>query len=158
MPDSCLEPGRNTNIMFSSRNYQILILFFQDFEWFEFEVVFFNHQFFPAKGAYVCCKCVRISSNLFTISINIRLNIVISLNIGSLFLLLSLTAANKSSAIMSTHIVACLMLYRHRQVRVALCILLILPMTLLCFFFTFLNEIWFCSFVPQLLLPYFNFI
>lgn len=28
----------------------------------------------------------------------------------------SLTAANKSSAIMSTHIVACLLLYRHRQV------------------------------------------
>lgn len=29
------------------------------------------------------------------------------------------TAANKSSAIMSTHIVACLLLYRHRQVNLA---------------------------------------
>lgn len=32
----------------------------------------------------------------------------------------SLTAANKSSAIMSTHIIACLLLYRHRQVSLAL--------------------------------------
>lgn len=62
----------------------------------------------------------------FNISINIRFNIVVSLNIGSSFSLLSLTAANKSSAIMSTHIVACLMLYRHRQVRVTLFIPLIL--------------------------------
>lgn len=37
-----------------------------------------------------------------------------------------LTAANKSSAIMSTHIVACLLLYRHRQVSRAVCSLYLL--------------------------------
>lgn len=41
----------------------------------------------------------------------------------SLYHLSSPTAANKSSAIMSTHIVACLLLYRHRQVNLPFCFL-----------------------------------
>ena len=54
---------------------------------------------------------------------------------------------------MSTHIVACLLLYRHRQVRVALRILPKLFMRLLYFFFTFFKLLC-CYFV----LSYFNFI
>lgn len=48
---------------------------------------------------------------------------------------------------MSTHIVACLMLYRHRQVRLPLCIMLLLPMALLCFFFSFCKETHFILFL-----------
>lgn len=73
-------------------------------------------------------------------------------------LYLLLIAANKSSAIMSTHIVACLLLYRHRQVCVAVAssllvfchcqihqltffkILLLLP-RLVCFFPLFLFRL-----------------
>lgn len=52
---------------------------------------------------------------------------------------------------MSTHIVACLLLYRHREVRVALCVLLFF------FLWFYFNEI-LCSFAPHMLPPSFNFL
>lgn len=50
MPDSCLEPGRNTITMFSSRNYQILkilndlnlkLLFFLTTNFFQLKVLMY---------------------------------------------------------------------------------------------------------------------